>query len=491
MEPTVAGTNRSHSVGHDIGPQRNGATYTTDPTITQVSMDWFPWPTGPLTLEDRIPPRILEAARNHAPMVVFAWSDPPNDQLPTAHVEGISWYQGPRRQWIAFDLHNGRVRPDIHPTLGPIPEPRPLGFPAMNPPFHLFVRHCIAPVDRNPHVQWHQVGNFFRAWRNAEMRYDDDVQPDLDMTLINRLQARRRTLAAERDARAAQNPATNGHYIDLTHESDSPAQPGNPQGQDSHRLGGSTRTQATTSVREDGSMPPPVIPHHSAHSQEHRLSGTTSIGRPSNPIRNPHGRLQELPPAYPPRSSTATLREGVMSEGRDTPRLLSTQRRIQNNTVRPSLPNSDSRRIEALIRRQRAIRAADALNSNELNNQEPLSTQPRSRTANVPPSVSHIDDLLIRTRQRDQASHAADPQDSTNRHAEVRTTSSQDLGPPHPGITTVREREAQRKREAEEREGQLRREASERRREELLRQKEGLERRIEEANKRQRTESPE
>ncbi|KAL8667730.1 MAG: hypothetical protein Q9202_000585 [Teloschistes flavicans] len=188
--------------------------------VFRVGMNRLQWPTPsqPLTAWDRVPAELVDEARRSRGITIFAWSDPSENEMPTTFIEGISWYQGDRGEWIAFDSQNGRVRLDIEArrlndhvrrqTLGatargPIPEPMVLGYPATNPPFQDFNRYRIIPRDRDPRIQWHRLGNYFRAWRPAEMIYDDHVQPDLDTTLVDTANAQ----IAARHARAAQTAA--------------------------------------------------------------------------------------------------------------------------------------------------------------------------------------------------------------------------------------------------------------------------------------------
>ncbi|KAL8628505.1 hypothetical protein Q9189_005780 [Teloschistes chrysophthalmus] len=194
------------------------------PQVYRVSMTRLRWPdpAQPLTIGNRMPLELVEQARLSQGISIFAWSDPSENEMPTTFIQGVSWYQGYRGEWIAFDSRNGYVRLDIEPRRLsdrlrrqavstpdqlPIPEPIVMGFPATNPPFQSFDRFGIVPRDRDPRIQWHRFGNYFRAWCPAEMAYDDRVQPNLDTVIVDILENNFQRYYAARRANIAQNLA--------------------------------------------------------------------------------------------------------------------------------------------------------------------------------------------------------------------------------------------------------------------------------------------
>ncbi|KAI4251510.1 MAG: hypothetical protein LQ352_004801 [Teloschistes flavicans] len=310
--------------------------------VFRVGMNRLQWPTPsqPLTAWDRVPAElvdeggpgssiahqrsrlILSIARRSRGITIFAWSDPSENEMPTTFIEGVSWYQGDRGEWIAFDSQNGRVRLDIEARRlndhlrrqalgatgrGPIPEPMVLGYPATNPPFQDFNRYRIIPRDRDPRIQWHRLGNYFRAWRPAEMIYDDHVQPDLDTTLVDTANAQ----IAARHARAAQTAAAtegttrpqDNHSRDAnqtlaTTPTAAPAQGPTAQGTD--RPAG---TQTSPSHRTTTSMAPPPLPTRPARSQApHNLPTNT----PQQPQPQPRRNAVPFPARQTPIRTAAT-----------------------------------------------------------------------------------------------------------------------------------------------------------------------------------------
>ncbi|KAL8764533.1 MAG: hypothetical protein Q9194_007000 [Teloschistes cf. exilis] len=213
------------------------------PQVYRITMNRLEWPdpTQALSGRDRVPAELVQQggsnssiihgplrliryiARRYQGMTIFVWSDPSENEMPTTLIEGISWYQGYRGEWIAFDSRSGHVRLDIEarrphdplrrqaigaPDRGAIPEPIVMGFPATNPPFQTFNTFGVVPRDRDPRIQWHRLGNYFRAWRPAEMMYDDRVQPNLDTALVSVLERHHAAWAARIAPGAAATQAT-------------------------------------------------------------------------------------------------------------------------------------------------------------------------------------------------------------------------------------------------------------------------------------------
>ncbi|KAL9576552.1 MAG: hypothetical protein Q9212_007004 [Teloschistes hypoglaucus] len=278
------------------------------PQVYRVAMNRLEWPdpAQPLTVRDTVPPELVEQGGSNSPIFhgpwrltystarlsqgisIFAWSDPSENQMPTTFIQGISWYQGYRGEWIAFDSRNGHVRLDIEarrlsdrlrrqaigaPDRIHIP-PVVMGFPAGNPPFQAFSTFGVVPRDRDPHIQWHRLGNYFRAWRPAEMAYDDRVQPNLDTALVSALENQH---AAWR-ARVAENAA---------------AARNNVRRQEDH----GRHVNPTI----DLTMNETTIPAHPARSQAQIPSGNTAA-EPSS-IQHQHLRRAQAPP--PPDNQAA------------------------------------------------------------------------------------------------------------------------------------------------------------------------------------------
>ncbi|KAL8720117.1 MAG: hypothetical protein Q9181_007959 [Wetmoreana brouardii] len=159
--------------------------------IAHIPFARYPWPSRPLRPGDRVPSDFLHEARNHHDPVVFSWNEPSTHELPTNHAANIAWYQGPTREWIAFDTHNGTVRFDIRPFLltrsiathaPPTDEPafEFRGYGAESEPFMPFFRAGLVPHDRNLRIRWVlEDRRFYRARRISIGEPDDSVVPNL------------------------------------------------------------------------------------------------------------------------------------------------------------------------------------------------------------------------------------------------------------------------------------------------------------------------
>ncbi|KAL8706361.1 MAG: hypothetical protein Q9201_000569 [Fulgogasparrea decipioides] len=160
------------------------------PGIAHIPFQRFPWPSGPLRPGDRVPEGFLQEAQDYQDPVVFSWNAPSENQLPTNHAAHVAWYQGPRREWIAFDTRNGTVRLDIqpfsptpsiatHPPTTNEPAFEFRGYGAESEAFMPFFRAGLIPYDRNLSIRWVLEGSFYRARRLSTGQPDHSVEPDL------------------------------------------------------------------------------------------------------------------------------------------------------------------------------------------------------------------------------------------------------------------------------------------------------------------------